>query len=180
MASEAAAISRSDVMVATDLIHSASASLIASSVESSGGGISVDFDKSVLIQFVAFLLLLVLIKPLLIDPFLKLMEEREKRTEGARAAARTMDARAGEILQKYEAELDKVRKVAAEERERLRIEGQRLEQRMLEEARVEAARITAEGKQAIAREAEALRADLAKATGSLADDIASRVMGRGL
>lgn len=166
-------------MVAIDLFNSASASLIAGSYESSGGGISVDFDKSVLIQFAAFLMLLVIIKPLLVDPFLKLVEEREKRTEGARADARTMDERAGEILKKYEAELDKVRKVAAEERERLRIEGGRLEARMLEEARVEAARITAEGKDAISKEAEAIRADLTKASGALATDIASRVMGRG-
>lgn len=166
-------------MVAIDLFNSASASLSAGSYESSGGGISVDFDKSVLIQFAAFLLLLVVIKPLLIDPFLKLVEEREKRTEGARAEARTMDERAGEILKKYEAELDKVRKVAAEERERLRVEGNRLEARMLEEARVEAARIATEGKDAIAKEAETIRADLAKSSTTLATDIAERVMGRG-
>jgi len=165
-------------MVAIDLFNSASASLLAGSYESSGGGISVDFDKSVLIQFAAFLLLLAIIKPLLIDPFLKLVEERERRTEGARGEARTMDERAGEILKKYEAELDKVRKVAAEERERLRIEGSRLEQRMLEEARVEAARITTEGKDAIAKEAESIRVDLTKTSATLATDIASRVLGR--
>ena len=165
-------------MVAIDLFNSASASLIAGSFESSGGGISVDFDKSVLIQFVAFVLLLILIKPLLLDPFLKLVEEREKRTEGARAEARSMDARAGEILKKYEAEIDKVRKVAADERERLRVEGTRLEQRMLEEARVEAARITGEGKDAIGKEADVIRAELTKTASTIASEIATRVMGR--
>ncbi|MBI5534391.1 MAG: ATP synthase F0 subunit B [Deltaproteobacteria bacterium] len=153
---------------------------MAGSQHASGGGVNVDFDKSVILQFIAFIVLFIIIKPLLLDPFLKMIEEREKRTEGAKTDARTMDERAGEIFKRYESELDKVRKVAAEERETLRVDGQKLEARMLEETRLEAARIAAEGKAAIAKEADDIRIELGKSSGAIATEIVGRVLGRGV
>jgi F-type H+-transporting ATPase subunit b len=147
----------STTMLASNLFHGAHASLSQGSSIASGGGVSVDFDGSVLIQFTAFIVLFLVIKPLLLDPFVKLMEEREKRTDGAKAEARSMDEKAGEILKRYEGEIDKVRKVAGEERERQRQEATRLEAKMLEEARVETAQIVAEGKTLIQKEADAIR-----------------------
>ena len=170
---------RSNMMVTSDMFHSACASLLAGSQQASGGGVNVDFDKSVLVQFAAFVLLLIVIKPLLVDPFLKVIDEREKRTEGAKADARAMDVRAGEIFQRYEAELKKVRQVAGEEREKLRVEGQKLEARMLEEARQQASRIVAEGKGAIGKEADVIRTELQKSAPAIASDIVGRVLGRG-
>jgi F-type H+-transporting ATPase subunit b len=167
-------------MVASDLYHSACASLVAGSENASGGGVNVDFDKSVLLQFVAFILLFIIIKPLLLDPFLKVIEEREKRTEGAKTEARKMDERAGEIFQRYESELEKVRRVAAVEREHLRTDGQKLEARMLEEARQEATRISAEGKAAINKEADSIRFELGKSSAAIAGEIVGRVLGRGV
>jgi F-type H+-transporting ATPase subunit b len=162
------------------MFHSACASLLAGSQQASGGGVNVDFDKSVLVQFAAFVVLLLIIKPLLVDPFLKVIEEREKRTEGAKTDARHMDERAGELFQRYEAELKKVRQVAGEEREKLRIEGQKLEARMLEDARQQSGRIAAEGKAALGKEADGVRVELSKSAAQIASDIVSRVLGRGV
>jgi F-type H+-transporting ATPase subunit b len=167
-------------MVASDIYSSACASLMAGSQHASGGGVNVDFDKSVLLQFVAFVVLFIIIKPLLLDPFLKVIEEREKRTDGAKTEARTMDERAGEIFKRYESELDKVRKVATEERETLRLDGQKLEARMLEETRLEAARISAEGKAAISKEAGEIRVELSKSSADIATEVVGRVLGRGV
>src|SRR5690606_20954416 len=88
--------------------------------------INVDLDLSFLLQMVIFGALAVLLKGLLFDRVLKVFEEREKRTDGAKTEARHMQEKAGELLRKYEAELDRVNQVAAEEREKVRAETAKL------------------------------------------------------
>jgi len=163
-------------MYASDVLSTAHASLMSASA--GGGGVTVDFDGSVLIQFVVFLLLFVLLKPILLDPFLKVVEEREKRTDGAKAEARKMDEKAGDIIKRYEGELEKVRRVANEERERLRAEAAKLEAEILGEAREEATKVGDEGKAAIQKEADAIRAELAQMSTGISREIASAVLGR--
>ena len=143
-----------------------------------GAGVTVDVDGSVVITFVAFIVLFFVIKPVVLDPFLRLMEAREQRTEGAKTEARQMDERAGEIIKRHESELEKVRRAASQELERLRSEGQKLESHVLEEARQQTAQIVLEGKERIGKEADGFRADLRQSVSALAADIASRVLGR--
>ena len=75
----------------------------------SGGGVVVDLDVTVVGQVVLFLILLVVLKPLLFEPMLKLFEERENRIEGAKLQARKMDEASAGALSKYEAEMHKAR-----------------------------------------------------------------------
>jgi F-type H+-transporting ATPase subunit b len=145
---------------------------------SSGGGVNLDFDLTFLIQMVAFATLVLILKPLLFEPLMKLFEERERRTEGAKVVARRMDERAGQLLLRYEAELEAVRRAAAEEREKLRAEGQRLEAHILAEGRAEVARLIEQGRARLEVDRRALRAELSSRTGDIARDIASRVLGR--
>jgi F-type H+-transporting ATPase subunit b len=105
-------------------------------------------------------------------------EERERRTEGAKKEAREMDARAGELLVRFEAEMEKVRKAAAAEREKLRAETSKLEAQIMAEARTESTRILEVGKARIANEVTELRKELARAQPALAAQIASRILGR--
>jgi F-type H+-transporting ATPase subunit b len=142
------------------------------------GGVNLDFDLTFLGQMVAFTLLVLVLKPLLFDPMMKLFEERERRTEGAKLLARKMDERAGELLRRYEAEIEKVRRAAGEERERLLREGQQLEAKIVEQTRTEIAKTIEEGKGSLAREAVAIRADLHGRSQQLARNIASTVLGR--
>jgi F-type H+-transporting ATPase subunit b len=142
------------------------------------GGVNLDFDLTFLVQMVAFTVLVLVLKPLLFDPLMKLFEERERRTEGAKLSARQMDERAGELLRRYEAELDKARRIAGEERERLVREAQRLEAKIVEEARTEVAKTIEEGKATLVRESAAIRAELRVQSQQLARSIASGVLGR--
>jgi F-type H+-transporting ATPase subunit b len=158
-------------------IHSATAST-ASLLSAAGGGVDLDFDLSFLGQMVAFSLLLIILKPLLFDPLLRLFEERERRTEGARMLARKMDDQAGELLLRYQAEIDAARKAAGKDRERLRAEATKLESQIVAEARAEAGKLVDDGKAKIAREAGTIRAELAGKSDEMARAIASRVLGR--
>lgn len=140
--------------------------------------ISVDFDATFIAQFILFTAFILVLRPLLFDPLLKVFAERGRRTEGAREKARNMDAKAGELAQRYDAELDKVRVEANHERERLRREGKEVEAKIMAEARTDVARILEGGKARIAAEVEQMKKDLAETQPAHASEIASRILGR--
>jgi F-type H+-transporting ATPase subunit b len=149
-----------------------------SSASSSGGAVNIDFDLTFVGQMVIFSALIIVLKPLLYDPVLALFAEREKRTDGAKADARAMQEKAGELLRKWEAELEKVQRVAAEERDKKRAETARLEAETMSEARKVAAKIVDEGRAKIEAEVKATRLELGRSSALLARDIATRVLGR--
>jgi len=143
----------------------------------SAGG-PLDFDKTVIYQMILFLGLMLILKPLVFDPALKIFAIREERTEGAKADARRLQEKAGQLLREYEAELARVQQVAAEERQKLRNETARLEAQILDEARAVSARMIEEGRRRIADEVNKIRFDLGRQSERMAQDIASKVLGR--
>ena len=140
--------------------------------------ITLAVDLTFLAQFVLFGVFITLLKPLLFDPLLRVFEERERLTEGAKEEARAMDAEAGELLQEYEAAVTTVRREAGLERERLRADTARLEARIMAEARAETAKIIEEGKGRIAVEVTQLRKELDAQKPELAAQIAARMLDR--
>ena len=144
----------------------------------SGSPIELDFNNVVVFQVVIFVFLILVLKPLLFDPMLKVFALREERTEGARQTARELEERAGELLTRYETELRRVSHAAAEERDRLRAEATKLEAQILSEARAAATKIVEEGRKRIETEASSIRFELGKQSERLAGDIATRVLGR--
>jgi F-type H+-transporting ATPase subunit b len=140
--------------------------------------IQLEINAVFIAQFLLFGLFIVLLKPLLFDPLIRVFEERERRTEGAKAEAREMDAEAGELLQRYEAELARVRREAGVERDRLRAETAKLEARIMADARSEAAEILESGKARISAEVAELRRELDAQKPELAAQIAARILGR--
>jgi F-type H+-transporting ATPase subunit b len=144
------------------------------------GGVDIDIDLTFVLMMVVFAGLVVVLKPLLFDPVLRVFEEREKRTEGAKADARTMQEKAGELLRRYERELERVNQVAAGERERVRTETSKLEAKILEEARSAAAKISDEGRRKIEAEVSKIRFELGRQSEQLSREMAARVLGRGV
>ena len=143
-----------------------------------GGGVNIDFDLTFVAQMVVFAGLVVILKPLLFDPVLKIFEQRELYTEGRKAEARELQEEAGTLLRKYERELERVNQVAAAERERLRAETSKLEAEILGEARVATTRIIDEGRRKIESEVNAIRFQLGRESERVAREIAARVLGR--
>lgn len=141
-------------------------------------GPAIDFDLTFLAQMVIFGALALILKPLLFDPVLAVFAERERRTDGAKAQARKMQQEAGELLRRYEAELDKVRRIAGEERDRVRVETAKLEGEILAQARSAANRIVSEGRAKIDREAQSIRFDLGRQSERLAQQIVASVLKR--
>ncbi len=140
--------------------------------------ISVDFDTTFLLQIVLFVALTLVLKPLLFDPMLKLFEEREKLTDGAKAQARRMDEKSVTALAEYETAMADARAGANAEREKVRAEGLKREQEILTSVREATAKVLDEGKRAAQAEAERARTALSADANVLARDLADRVLGR--
>jgi F-type H+-transporting ATPase subunit b len=140
--------------------------------------VTVDFDKSVFLMMALFALLIVVLKPLLLDPMLRVFALREERIDGARAEARGMQERAAEILRNYEAQVAKVRAEAVAERDAQRRDTARLEAEILAEGREAVEAITREGRLHIEADVAKLERELSQSAGSLAKEIGSRVLGR--
>lgn len=143
-----------------------------------GGGVNVDLDASLLVQVGLFVLLLLILKPLLFDPMLKLFEEREKRIEGTRRKAQKLDEESAEAATKREAILAKARDAGSAERDALKAEGARKEAETMERVRATVARTIEDGRAAIATEATSARTQLGNESIALGRAIASRALGR--
>ena len=140
--------------------------------------VSIDLNKTVLLQMVIFAVLIVVLKPLLFDPILKVFALREERTEGARERARKLQLKAGDLLTRYEKELERINQAAAVERDKARAETAKLEAEIVNEAREVTQRVEQEGRERIQQEVNQLRSDLQKQSAVMAREIARRVLGR--
>jgi F-type H+-transporting ATPase subunit b len=140
--------------------------------------ISVDFDATFLVQLALFVGLTLFLKPVLFDPMLRLFEERERRIDGAKVQARKIDDKSATALAKYEAGMAKARTAAAAVRDQIRAEALKQETELLASVRASTAKVIENGKRTAQAEAEKARAALRADAGTLARDLAGRVLGR--
>jgi F-type H+-transporting ATPase subunit b len=140
--------------------------------------VNVDVDLTFIVQGIFFIALTLILKPLLFDPLLKLFEEREKRTEGAKLEARQLDEKAAAALSRFEVAMGKAREAAGAEREKLRTDAARHEQEVLERVRTSTAKTVEDGKRSVHAQADRLREALRADATSLSRELASRVLGR--
>jgi F-type H+-transporting ATPase subunit b len=138
----------------------------------------VDVDLTALWPVAIVIVLIVVLNPLLFSPMLKLFEEREKRIEGAKLAARKMDEASAGALAKYETEMKKARSAGNAERDVLRAEGLKAEGEVLGKVRDATAKQLADGRAQIQKDAATARALLKAEARGLAGAMASRVLGR--
>src|SRR4051812_5295939 len=101
----------------------AGADALDATMSAARGAVEVDLDLTVVGQMALFVFLMIVLKPVLFDPMLKLFEEREKRIEGAKLEARKIDQQSSGALTKYESAMAKARGEANAERDKLRAEG---------------------------------------------------------
>lgn len=142
------------------------------------GAVTVDLDLSLFVQLGFFLVLLLVLKPVLFDPMMKLFEEREKRIEGTRHQATKEDERSAKALAKYETLMAKAREVGSAERDSLRNEGTKREAELMNVVRAETAATLERGRATIGNEAKVARDELRNEARAIGRDMASRVLGR--
>jgi len=143
-----------------------------------GGAVTVDLDLTFFAHFILFTAFVVLMKDLVLDPLLKVFEERERRTRGAIEKAREMDEEAITLKQDFEGKLEGVRREAAVDREKVRNRVKKVESELMADARAKVAERLKTGTVEITGEVDRIRKDLDAQQSKLAAEIASRVLGR--
>jgi F-type H+-transporting ATPase subunit b len=142
------------------------------------GAVTVDLDLTFLVQLAFFIVLLLVLKPVLFDPMMRLFEERERRIEGTRHRATKEDERSAKALAKYEGILAKAREAGTTERDAMRAEGMKREAELMGIVRAESAATLEKGRGEIGKESTVARTALSADVKALGREMASRVLGR--
>ena len=153
--------------------------LSAGTASAAEGGIVLWPDLRILPVMIAlFVVLLVTLNALLFRPLLRTLDLRVERTEGARANAEKLAARADEILARYEAAVRDVR-IEAEQGRRAEIaEARSQTSARTAQARADAEQQTKRAEADIAGALAAARGQLRAEVEPIAREAASRVLGR--
>ena len=138
----------------------------------------IELDGTLVLQFVNFMILMVVLNALLFKPLRAALKARKETIEGSKAKVQDIDEQVQAQVARYEAQLQEARQQGSQERSALRKTGQEEEVRILGEANRSAAErlqtITAQ----IQDEANSARQALRGETEALAKEIAGKVLGR--
>lgn len=115
-----------------------------------------------------------------IPKFLKVLDERTEKIEGGIARAEEAQEKAQELLQQYQAEINKARDEAAIIREEARAEGQALLAQMKVEAQAESERIIATGNSQLEIQRRQIISELRNDLGRISISLAEKLIGHAL
>jgi F0F1-type ATP synthase membrane subunit b/b' len=139
---------------------------------------SIDVDATALVVAVIFLGLMAFLKGMLFDPYLKLVEERQRRTTGATDLASGLRSEAESLQKELERRQIEARDAATAAREALRTEGRAQESQILADARGRAEQKLTEGAAKLSSEVKTVEVALEARARSLADVIVGRLGAR--
>ena len=133
-----------------------------------------------IIGTVVFVIVFGVLAKLLLPRIVKTLNEREDAIQGGINRADEAQAEAQAVLQQYRAQLDDARHEASRMREEAREQGAAIIAEMRERAEAEARRITESAQAQIDAERQQALISLRSEVGSLATELASRIVGESL
>ena len=140
----------------------------------------ISLDWTLGLQFVNFIILLIVLNKMLYRPLLKVLAERREAIDGSHARAKDLAADIDEKMQRYQQQLSEAKKVANEERGSLKKAASAEEAALLAEAQGKASARMLSIKAKVTEEAAAASKTLKSEAKALAGQIASKVLGRKL
>lgn len=135
-------------------------------------------DYTVFVQIVSFLFLWFLLTRLLFRPFLGLLEERERRTEGVRAEAAALTQEAERFRAEYEGRIATARDEGGAIKQTLRLEALELRESLLAQTREAAARHLQTMREEVQRELRRAREVGAREAEVIARQMVEKILGR--
>ncbi|MCQ9368297.1 F0F1 ATP synthase subunit B [Brevibacterium sp. 50QC2O2] len=129
---------------------------------------------------VIFIVLFLIVWKFVIPSFKKTLDERAARIQGGIEKAEKVQAEADAALQEYQQQLNEGRAEAARLREEARADGEKIRAELKDRASAEADRITENAKAQIEAERQAALVSLRSEVGTLATDLASKIVGESL
>ena len=144
------------------------------------GGSPVDIDSSVVVQAVLFFIAYWVLKTLLFEPLLKLFDAREQAVNGAKRDAAGVHSDAETKQKEYEDRMREMRAEANAERESLRAEGMSTEASILNRVKSDTSKQLQDADTQMTQQAAQVRAELKTTVDALANEIAGKLLGRGV
>lgn len=140
----------------------------------------ISIDYSLVVQIVLFLILWSILRRVLFGPVGRLMAERERRTEGSQAEARSLMEEGQELQAQYDAAIAKARAEGEAIKSEIREEAQKARNVILSQGRDAATQKIQEIREEVRKELEAARRVAATNAEGLAQEMAEKVLGRKL
>jgi F-type H+-transporting ATPase subunit b len=135
-------------------------------------------DYTFVLQVLIFVVFWVAMKRLWIDPALRIIHERARRSEGAIREAESLQAEAEGMRTAHAAALDEAKAEAQREMQEIVRVAETEQQRLIGEARAEAQRTLSDVRTRVAEEMAAARQGLHAQAGEIAREVARKVLGR--
>ena len=136
--------------------------------------------SELILGFICFFVVFGILGKMLLPRIVKTLEEREDAIEGGINRAEQAQAEAAQLREEYKAQLAEANREAARQREAAREEGAQIVAEMREQAQAEARRIVDAAEAQIAAERQQALASLRAEVGTLAIELASRIVGESL
>ena len=134
----------------------------------------------IIIGLIAFAVVLFVVVKFVAPQFEKAFVARRDAIEGGIERAEAMQAEAKAALEQYRAQLAEARTEAAQIRDAARAEGQQIIEELRAQAQEESARIVSRGEEQLAASRQQVVTELRAQIGTLAVDLAGRVVGESL
>ncbi len=135
-------------------------------------------NYTVFIQIAIFLIAIFILNKLVFKPFLNLVDRRDMLTRGAIEEAHELEEKVKVIIEEYDLKLDEARALAAQERSKLVLEGQKVAGEIIGKAREEAGVFLEEAKAKLEADTKEIKEKIKGDIDELATDIASKVLGK--
>ena len=164
----------------TLLLASASRVWAEAAAEGGHGGGLISLDKSLIVQIVNFVLLLLLLRKFLYAPFVAKMEERTQAIKKSLDEAQAARAEAQRERQEHAAKIQAAHAEAQAIRSAALKEAAEEQRRLLQNAREEADRLVVAARAELAQDVGRARQDLRREVSDLAIEVAERLIRKSL
>lgn len=140
----------------------------------------ISVDWTIGLQFVNFIVLLIILNKMLYRPLMNVVAKRREAIEGSHGRAQSLEADIEEKMRHYQQQLSDAKQVANDERSKLKKAATDEEAVLLSDAQAKAAARLQSIKAQVAVEATEASNLLKKEAGALADQISTKILGRKL
>ena len=138
----------------------------------------ISLDLSILYQIILFVALWLILNKILFQPYLQLLEERERRTIGAEHDSADLEHEGARLRAQYEEKIAQAQTAAYAAKDAILQEARQQREKILGQARAEAASKLEQARREIALALEKEKALAAVEAATVAGEMVSKVLGR--
>jgi F-type H+-transporting ATPase subunit b len=138
----------------------------------------ISLDISVVYQIILFVVLFLILNKILFQPYLHLLEERERKTTGAQHDSADLEHEGARLRAQYEEKIAQAEAAGYAAKEAILQEGRQQRERILSQAREEAAHILEGVRRELATAMEHEKPLAAAEAAVVAGEMVSKVIGR--